>query len=219
MSSPTDGRTQYFWTCARPGRTGDPRTKDAEIADETVHRWVLGLGKLGPNIAIVSLLGGKPGGRSEFSFYSFCGGSDRSGDNPGRLPFQDWLDRWHGDMSIWLRQHPTVDFERMAPEDLDAVASDINELLSAGRTVVVMDSGGATRTGMVCTHMHAIEDARVSGGAELRALSKEAKQVVHSARIPSRSVEARFRKEKRRGQRGPGAPPYEGGLPGLGKHR
>jgi hypothetical protein len=54
---------QYFFTCARPGRTGDPATKDGQVQDDLVHRWVLGLPC--PNTAILSLLGRKPDGLSE----------------------------------------------------------------------------------------------------------------------------------------------------------
>jgi hypothetical protein len=38
---------QYFFTCARPGRTGDAASKHAPVSDDLVHRWVLGLP--GPN--------------------------------------------------------------------------------------------------------------------------------------------------------------------------
>ena len=58
-----------------------------------------------------------------------------------------------------LREHPTCDLKPIAPETLDVIAGDINTLLSAGRTVVVVDSGGQTRTGVVCRHMGAIEDS------------------------------------------------------------
>jgi acetylglutamate kinase len=46
---------------------------------------------------------------------------------------------------------------------LDAIASDICELLSTGRTVVVVDSGGQLRTEMVCKHMRAVEDTTEIG--------------------------------------------------------
>jgi len=140
----------HFFTCARPGRTGDPTSKHAQVSEDIVHRWVLGLPY--PNTAIVSLLGRKPDGLSEFSFYSFYGGFDSPSEHPGRLSFQEWLDRWHWDLSIVVRQHPTQDFEPIEPQMLDEIAADINELVSACRTVVVVDSGGQTRTRMVCAH-------------------------------------------------------------------
>ncbi len=153
----TDPNFYYFFTCSRPGRKGGPASKHAHVPDDLVHRWVLGLP--GPNTAIVSLLGCKPDGLSEFSFYSFYGGFDLPSEHPGCLSFQRWLDRWHRDRSILVREHPSCDFRPVPRETLDAVATVINELLSAGRTVVLMDSGGQTRTGMVCNHISAVEDS------------------------------------------------------------
>jgi len=147
----------YFFTCARPGRTGDPSSKHSRVSDDLVHRWVRGLP--GSNTSIMSLLGRKPDGLSEFSFYSFYGGFDLPSENPGRLSFQEWLTRWHLDLSIALIEHPTCDFQPIQKETLDAVASDINESLLAGRTLVLIDSGGQTRTGVVCRHMCAVEDS------------------------------------------------------------
>src|SRR2546426_2008088 len=128
IGTPTD--RFHFFTCARPGRTGDPASKHAQVSENMVHRWVLGLPY--PNTAIVSLLGRKPDGLSEFSFYSFYGGFDSPSEHPGRLSFQEWLDRWHGDLSIVVSQHATQDFEPIQHEMLDEIASDINKLLSAG---------------------------------------------------------------------------------------
>lgn len=152
--SPT---SYHLFTCARPGRTGDPATRHRPVPDELVHRWVLGLP--GPKTAIVSLLGQKPDGLSEFSFYSFYGGFDLPSDHPGRPSFQEWLERWHSNLSILLREHPTVDFQPMPAETLEAVAADIDKLLVAGRTVVLLDSGGQTRTRVVCNHIKATEDS------------------------------------------------------------
>jgi hypothetical protein len=151
------GGLDYFFTCARPGRTGNPVSKNSQVQDSLVRRWVLGLP--GPNTAIVSLLGSKPDGRSEFSFYSFYGGFDLPAENPGRLSFQQWVDKWHGCLAIIVREHPTHDFQGISNDVLEAVASDIRELLSEGRIVVVVDSGGQTRTGMICSYMGAIEDS------------------------------------------------------------
>lgn len=149
--------SKSFFTCARPGRTGDAASKYALVPDSKVHRWIMGLP--GPNTAIVSLLGCKPDGTSEFSFYSFYGGFDRSSDRPDALSFHEWLTYWHGDQRIVLCEHPTCDFKPIPPEVLDAVASDVDKLLSEGRTVVLIDSGGQTRTMVVCNHMHAVENS------------------------------------------------------------
>jgi hypothetical protein len=75
------------------------------------------------------------------------------------LSFQDWLDKWYGSLSIILREHPTCDFKPVPLETFEAVSRDICGLASGGRTVVLVDSGGVTRTGMVCRHISAIEDS------------------------------------------------------------
>ena len=149
--------SKYFFTCARPGRTGHAASKNTPVPDSEVHRWVLGLP--GPNTAIVSLLGRKPDGKSEFSFYSFYGGFDRRSDRASALSFQEWLTYWHGDRHIVVHEHPTCDFNPIPLEVLDTIASEIANLLSAERTVILIDSGGQTRTAIVCHHMHAVEDS------------------------------------------------------------
>lgn len=145
----------YFYTCARPGRSKyNYKKKNNEVSDDLVSAWVLGLP--GPNTAIISLLGRKPAdGTSEFSFYSFCGGWDTYSECE---TFQDWIDQWHGDIQIRIREHPTYDRCKIPPEKLDAIAADVRKLTSEGRTVVVVDSGGVGRTGQVVKHMKAIED-------------------------------------------------------------
>ena len=127
------------------------------MSDDLVHRWVLGLP--GPHTAVVSLLGRKPDGLSEFSFYSFYGGFDVSSDHPGCPSFQQWLDKSYPDLLILVREHPTCDFKPVPVATLDAAAASIDELSSAGRTVVLIDSGGQTRTGAVCRNLGAVEDS------------------------------------------------------------
>lgn len=97
---------------------------------------------------MVSLLGHKPDGKSEFSYYSFY----EKGQS-----FQQWLDQNYEERAIWVLKHPTCDRRPVSDETLAAVASDISKFLSEGRTVVVVDSGGVERTGQVCKHMGAIE--------------------------------------------------------------
>jgi hypothetical protein len=148
----------WFFTCARAGRTGDPVSKTSPVSDVLVHRWVLGLLELGPRIAIVSLLGQKPDGTSEVSFYSFFCGFDPPCERRDCLSFQQWLDRQYSESSVEVREHPTCDFTATPLETLDAISKDIRTLVSVGRTVV-MDSGGETRTGEVCRHTSAVEDS------------------------------------------------------------
>jgi hypothetical protein len=78
------------------------------VPDNLVRGWVLGLP--GPNTAIISLLGRKPDGTSEFSFYSFRGGFDLPSEQTSRLSFQQWLDRHFEENAIILHEHPTCDF-------------------------------------------------------------------------------------------------------------
>jgi hypothetical protein len=147
----------WFFTCARPGHSGNPASKTGYVSDNLVHRWILGLP--GPCTVIVSLLGRKPDGTSEFSFYSFHGGFDLPSARPGSLAFRDWLNKWHGALSIVLREHPTCDFKPVSPETLEAVSCEIQDFASQGRTVILIDSGGVTRTGIVCRHVSAVEDS------------------------------------------------------------
>ena len=146
-----------FFTCARPGRS---KGANGRVPDDLVHRWVEGLPG-SENTVIVSLLGRKhgPEGLSELSFYSFYGGFDQPSERRSRVSLQEWPNRWHKDRRIQVLEHPTYDFRPISEETLAAVASDISELLSAGRTVVLIDSGGETRTKVVCKHIGFVEDS------------------------------------------------------------
>jgi len=150
-------RVRFFFTCARPGRTSKFESKTAQISDRFVREWLRALP--GPSTALVSLLGCKPDGTSEYKFYSFCGGYEKPEDRPGRQSFREWLDQWSSNEPIPLREHPTRDFDRV-PDDLRvATAESIAELLRSGHTVVLIDSGGEQRTRQICDHMKAIEDS------------------------------------------------------------
>jgi hypothetical protein len=110
--------------------------------------------------SVVSLLGRKPDVMSEFSFYSFVGKFDTFAERGHRPSFQEWLDQRHLGRGIQVIEHPTVDFKPVPPETLTAVASEIDSLLLAGRTVVLVDSGGETRTKAVCKYIDFVEDSR-----------------------------------------------------------
>ncbi len=161
----TSGVVQFF-TCARPGRYRASKGSLDPVPDEVVDEWVQGLPGTA-EIAIVSLLGRKPDGRSEFSFYSFHGGWDAPEERRGRLSFQEWLNRRHNERSIQVLEHPTCDYGRVPQKTLDAVSSEISCLLSKSRTVVLMDSGGESRTYQVCKHMGFAED-HVSRGRRFK---------------------------------------------------
>jgi hypothetical protein len=146
-----------FFTCARPGRSGD---KTRPVPDKTVHQWVNNLP--GPHTTIISLLGRKPPptSTSEFCFYTFYGREDNLQERRGKRPFQDWLDYYHGERGITLIEHPTIDFQPIPETVLAAIAGEIERLLREGRTIVLVDSGGETRTGTVCRYLSLVEDPR-----------------------------------------------------------
>ena len=146
--------TGYFFTCGRPGRS---KGQKGRVSDKLASAWVDALPR--PKTAIISLLGRKQTekGLSEFSYYSFCGGLDTPLER-GNLPtFQEWLDQRHEDLQILVREHPTIDAGSPPRSRLEAIATDICDLLRQGRTVVVVDSGGVDRTGAVCSYLGAIE--------------------------------------------------------------
>ena len=148
--SPESAHT--FFTCARPGRkysSVDP------VPDDMVRDWLRNVCALGSEPAIVSLLGRKPDGTSEYAFYSFFGGFDRPEEHRGELSFGEWLSKMAPAVS--LHEHPTVDFQAIPAPTLDEIAIDVRTLISRGRTVVVVDSGGETRTGRVCKELGAKE--------------------------------------------------------------
>jgi hypothetical protein len=149
-------RAVPFFTCARPGRS---KGNQGAVPDPLVDKWVHGLPG-GTATSVVSLLGRKPDGVSEFSFYSFCGGFEDSAERAGRPSFQHWLEQRHPERGLQVIEHPTIDFKPVTHQILMAVARDIDGLLSAGRTVVLMDSGGETRTKQVCKHAGLVEDPR-----------------------------------------------------------
>ena len=151
-------RIAHFFTCARPGRSKGPKVS---VSDDLVSTWVRGLP--GPNTAIISLLGRKlgPKKRSEFSFYSFCGGFDTPSERGRQPTFQEWLDDRHEALQILVREHPTVDCPKVLYEKLEAIAQDVCYLIREGHSVIVVDSGGVQRTGAVSRHMNATEVALV----------------------------------------------------------
>lgn len=146
---------KYFFTCARPGR--EPGKNFSPIPDEVVDKWVRGLPK--PDTTIISLLGRKPDGLSEYSFYSFCGGFDDPTEGQVRPTFQEWLERRHKILSITVCDYPTVDFSKIPQETLAAIKIELDLLFSQGRKVVLVDSGGETRNTAVCKYLGAVEDS------------------------------------------------------------
>lgn len=148
---PGAGEHREFYTCARPGRSGGSHKK---VADHVIYEWVRGMPG-GEGLVVVSLLGEKPNGINEFSYYSFF---DRG------LSFQDWLD--HNDIgrSVEVVERPTIDTKQISDATLEAIVSDIDRLICAGRTIILMDSGGVQRTRAVCVYIGAVEQQVVRGG-------------------------------------------------------
>ena len=108
-----------------------PRAVEGErsaVPDNLVDKWVRGLPGIRP-VAIVSLLGRKPDGLSEFSFYSFAGAFERPAERKGRPLFIDWLLRRHPACVDRVIEHPTTDFKRIDVSTLAAVAADIEAYL------------------------------------------------------------------------------------------
>jgi hypothetical protein len=132
-----------FYTCARPGRSRGSKTK---VPDRLVLDWARGLPG-GAETFIISLLGKKPSGTSEYSFYS-------SFDGP--KSFQEWLNVSVPNRKFRVISHPTTDLNEIDPAVLAAVAAVVRPLVSEGKTVVIMDSGGWTRTGAIAACLGAI---------------------------------------------------------------
>jgi len=141
-SATAEGPGRLF-TCGRPGRATFGRAKTT-IPDAVVDAWVKGLPQVDV-LDIVSLLGKKTSGFSEFGYYPF-----RSAQEAVSKPtFQEWLDRRYG-RRFFIHEYPTVDAQGIPRDVLETVAARVLELIAEGRTVVVMDSAGAERTARVC---------------------------------------------------------------------
>jgi hypothetical protein len=132
-----------LFTCGRPGR-GTFGRKRFRIDDTIVHLWVQGL-PVRYLVMIVSLLGTKRDGYSEFAYYSFRS-SKESGEKP---TFQEWLDQ-HYSQRFVVNEFPTIDSSGIPSDVLSAVSRCMLHLVEEGHTVVLVDSAGAERTSRVC---------------------------------------------------------------------
>lgn len=145
---PETGELLHLFTCARPGRS---LGKHALVDDRTVSNWASNLPG-SPGATIVSLLGRKPSpsDKSEFSFYSFFGGWDKREERQSNPMFQEWLAQHHPDLRLKVVEHPTIDSRIIPDVCLASILQDVRDILDAGRTVILVDSGGVQRTGQVC---------------------------------------------------------------------
>jgi hypothetical protein len=133
-----------FYTCARPGRSIG---KNQLVSNDLVFKWAKGL----PNkntITIISLLGTKTSGKSEFSFYwAFHDANSMA----------QWLNGQVHDRHFQIISYPTVDGTTMNQDIVDAAAQAVLEHTSNKTTVILMDSGGMQRTGAVAAHLGAVK--------------------------------------------------------------
>jgi hypothetical protein len=118
------------------------------VPDAVVLKWIEDLPE-GAELSLVSLLGKKPDGTDEHSFYSFKTASG----------FHTWLEN-NSPRKIFLFSHPTTDFSPVGAELCAEISARIDAELSHGRTVIVVDSGGVQRTGQVFRRIQLIEDTR-----------------------------------------------------------
>jgi hypothetical protein len=132
-----------LFTCGRPGRATFGTTRRL-VPDHVIDEWVKGLPSQ-DDLYIVSLLGRKEDGFSEFEYYPF-----RSATELGRQPtFQQWLNnRYARDFQV--DEFPTVDARKITADVLVSAARRIMELLERGCSVVIIDSAGSVRTAKVC---------------------------------------------------------------------
>jgi hypothetical protein len=136
-------RMGRLFTCGRPGRATLGRNK-TRVAEDVIDLWVKGLPKT-EVLQIVSLLGKKTTGLSEFGYYPF-----RSSKESGIQPtFQEWLDERYGHRFI-VHEFPTTDARGIPPHVLIAVTQHILSLIEKGSLVLLVDSAGAERTARVC---------------------------------------------------------------------
>jgi hypothetical protein len=133
-----------LFTCGRPGRATYLRAKVA-VAEDVIDLWERGLPQADV-LHIVSLLGQKTTGLSEFSYYPF-----RSAKEEGAKPvFEEWLNTRYNMRRFIVSEFPTVDGRGIPRDLLDAVKLQVSQCLEEGSTIVVIDSAGAERAARVC---------------------------------------------------------------------
>jgi hypothetical protein len=106
--------------------------------------WIEGVRMIDPIVHIVSLLGKKGTGTSEFKYYPF-----RSCEESNHKPiFQDWLGSKNPGALV-VHEFPTTDYEDIPNDRIAAIRTCVEGLLARGSTVLLMDSAGAVRTRQV----------------------------------------------------------------------
>ena len=136
-----------LYTAGRPGRGTPGYGRIRRPVDDTIiDTWVAGLP--GEVLHIVSLLGQKTDGFSEYTYYPF-----RSCLEAGPKPtFQDWLQQ-RNDPRFLVHEFPTTDARGIEDDLMERVATCVRRLLLEGHAVLIIDSAGAERTARVCEHL------------------------------------------------------------------
>lgn len=137
-----------LFTCARPGRSLG--TKRSKIDDDIVKNWVSGL-PLGRPLHLIMLLGSKPAPKniSEYSYYSFRGVHETKLLTKKSIDFQEWLGSVANEPHVVVHSFPTIDLQPISPIVAAEVVSVTLGLLKKTVNVVMVDSGGVTRTGSI----------------------------------------------------------------------
>lgn len=131
-----------LFTCGRPGR-GTFGIDKVQVPRNVIDLWARGLPKT-DLLHIVSLLGQKRDGLSEFWYYPF-GSSTESDHKP---TFEKWLNSRYAKRFV-VHEFPTTDHQGVPPEVRDEVAHCVSELMKKGYIVVIVDSARAERTGRI----------------------------------------------------------------------
>jgi hypothetical protein len=132
-----------LFTCGRPGRAIYRRAKVA-VGEDIIDLWASGLPRAEVR-HMVSLLGWKTTGSSEFGYYPF-----RSSKERGAKPtFEEWLNKRYPQRFV-VYEFPTVDARGIPGDVLADATRRVLSLLEAGHTTIVIDSAGAERTARVC---------------------------------------------------------------------
>ena len=137
-----------LFTCCRPGRYTDGFCKERkEVPEEVIRRWAERMPKA-TAVYLVSLLGKKKDGYSEFSYYPFRSDKEKG----GKPTFQEWLDQRYPSRFVVI-EFPTIDATGIMPNIMKDTSIRLEELLARNETVVVIDSAGAERTARVCENI------------------------------------------------------------------
>jgi hypothetical protein len=142
QSAPRSGLGRLF-TCGRPGRATYGPAK-VSVSNDIIDLWERGL-PAAHSVHLISLLGRKTTGLSEFRYYPF-----RSVTEEGALPtFEDWLNERY-ERHFVVHEFPTTDGRGVPFAILAAAGCRALACLGSGHTTIVIDSAGAERTARLC---------------------------------------------------------------------